>query len=690
MGKNNIEQLAIAKKYLGYGGSRFRKYCGLPSGSAWCDAYVTTIFHEAGNASLFCNGTKQTYCPTTIKWCYNNLASIPPYLALPSDIIFFDWELNGVPNHIGFVRERKSCDEIYTIEGNTGNSICANRTRNTKYVQAVFRPHFKASYKLGTLEIDGLMGYNTIAMLQTALKAKGTYSGAVDGILGKGTVKGVQKLCGVTADGLWGKGTSKAVQSKLCGVTADGLFGVNSVKALQRWINAVTKSTPSTEVKYSGTIPSIHVTKSVSQVINDSIKWGKWIASDNSFHYGHGKDAHHNGCYFCGTQPASKRKSGIKDWQKTYCCNPFVHACFAHGGLITAMLSLCEKGKSYGFAKSEGYAKSAYFKAMGKLSASKLVAGDVLCSDSHVALYIGGGKVVQASGGDNNVPYSTSWNKSISVGTWSGYTRVYRLIKGVNADVAIRFGEYSDRVKQLQQFLNWYNGKNVCTVDGIFGEGTLKYVKAFQTAQKIAVDGIVGNGTISKMKSATKATPSTWVDNANAWARKIAGEKYHYVRWKSGITATHTCPICNGRKYDNYYGWNCIGYAFSVWRHGSGLNNRCSCGVISSGKNGQWDRLLSMSQTEADKYATSLVGVPVKVIRNGGKAIPLSSLKAGDICCLYNNGTAQHIIYYMGNGKYSDSNTTGGIGNAKNIRADLTLSSSFKSKLKLAIRYNGK
>ena len=248
MGKSNIEQLNIAKKYIGYGGSKFRKYCGLPSGSAWCDAYVTTIFHEAGNASLFCNGTKQTYCPTTIKWCYNNLASIPPYLALPSDIIFFDWELNGVPNHIGFVRERKSCDEIYTIEGNTGNSICANRTRNTKYVQAVFRPHFKASYKIGTLEVDGLMGYNTIAMLQTALKAKGTYSGAVDGILGKGTVKGIQKLCGVTADGIWGKGTSKAVQKNLCGVTSDGLFGVNSVKALQRWINVVTKSTPSTEV----------------------------------------------------------------------------------------------------------------------------------------------------------------------------------------------------------------------------------------------------------------------------------------------------------------------------------------------------------------------------------------------------------------------------------------------------------
>lgn len=428
MGKSNTEQLAIARKYLGQGGAKFRKFCGLPAGAAWCDAFVTTIFHEAGNSSLFCSGKKQTYCPTTMSLCAKNLASVPPYLALPSDIIFFDWEPNSIPNHIGFVRERKDCDSIYTIEGNTSGGIVANKVRNTKYVCGIYRPHFKptAFDPNKRLVVDGLAGYNTIAILQRALKGLGCYSGDIDGILGQETVKGIQRLVGTTQDGMWGNGTSRALQ-KFLGVKADSLFGPASVKALQTW------------------------------------------------------------------------------------CNKMVFP---------------------------------------------------------------------------------------------------------------------------QQ--------------------------------------------------------STWVDKGNAYARKISSEKYHYVRWKSGVAATHTCPICTGRKYDNYFGWNCIGYAFSIWRHGSGLNNRCSCGVISSGKNGQWDRLLKMSQSEADKYASSLVGVPVKVIRNGGKAIPVPNLKAGDICCLYSNGTAQHIIYYMGNGKYSDSNTTGGIGNAKNIRADLTLSSSFKSKLKLAIRYNGK
>ena len=348
MGKSNTEQLAIARKYLGQGGSHFRKYCGLPAGSAWCDAYVTTIFHEAGNASLFCDGKKQTYCPTTIKWCYNNLASIPPYLALPSDIGFCDWELNGVPNHIVFIRERKSCDEIYTIEGNTNGGIVANKTRNCKYVQAIFRPHFKASYKIGTLEVDGLMGYNTIAMLQHVLGC------GVDGILGQGTVKALQRKAGVSADGLWGKGTSKAVQ-KMVGTTADGLFGKNSVKALQTWINKQYKPTPQPaptktqgdkiadsaksyigKVKYvkggtsltkgcdcTGFVQAIHKLHGITLDVRKS--WGKSVGKDISkakrgdviYYYKHGK-LHHMAIYN-GNGKIIHNSTSHKDWHKDVC-----------------------------------------------------------------------------------------------------------------------------------------------------------------------------------------------------------------------------------------------------------------------------------------------------------------------------------------------------------------------------------
>lgn len=230
MGVNNVTLLKLAQKHLGQGGRLFNRYCN--SSGAWCCAFVTYMFHEGNDSPLFYGGKKVVYCPTAIKWASANLAQIPPYLALPMDIVFFDWNLNGVPNHIGFIRERKSCTEVYTIEGNTSGGIVAQKTRPTKYIQGIYRPHFPAKFDISKpLKIDGYYGYSSIAMTQKALGGI-----AVDGILGKATVKALQKWAGVAQDGSWGIKTSKAIQKKL-GVTVDGYFGENSVKALQRWAN---------------------------------------------------------------------------------------------------------------------------------------------------------------------------------------------------------------------------------------------------------------------------------------------------------------------------------------------------------------------------------------------------------------------------------------------------------------------
>lgn len=232
MGKSNTEMLKTAQKYLGFGGKKFRAFCGLPAGAAWCNAFVDYIANESGNASLFFDGKKMTYCPTSMAWCKKNLAQIPIYLALPCDIIYFDWEPNGIPNHIGLVRERKSDQEVYTIEGNTSGGIVAQKCRTVKYVCGCYRPHFKptgfdASKKL---DVDGYFGYNSIAVMQRWLGV------SVDAILGLQTVKALQKKLGVAQDGSWGPATSKALQ-KLIGTTADGAFGPNSVKAFQTYLN---------------------------------------------------------------------------------------------------------------------------------------------------------------------------------------------------------------------------------------------------------------------------------------------------------------------------------------------------------------------------------------------------------------------------------------------------------------------
>lgn len=351
MGKNNIELLRFAESFKGRGGSLFRSYCGLGSGQPWCCAYITYLFQKGGDSALFFAGKKVVYCPNALSWCRANLAMIPLYMALPSDIIYFDWQPNGIPDHIGLVRERKSCDAIYTIEGNTSGGIVDYKTRPAKYVLGVYRPHFPATFDASKkLVIDGLAGYHTIAILQRALGV------TVDGILGKGTVRALQKRAGTTQDGHWGNGTSRAVQ-KMLGVKADGLFGPDSVKALQRWCNnkvfgGDAKPTPSVKtqgdkiadsarsyigkVKYvkggtslktgadcTGFVQAIHKLHGINLDVRKS--WGKSIGKDISkakrgdviYYYKNGK-LHHMGIYD-GNGKIVHCSTSHKDWHKDCC-----------------------------------------------------------------------------------------------------------------------------------------------------------------------------------------------------------------------------------------------------------------------------------------------------------------------------------------------------------------------------------
>lgn len=195
------EIVNLAEKQLGTRGSAAKAYCGLPSGANYCDAFVSWLFYKENCRDLFCDGKKQTYCPTSIKLVRKQMPMLPIYLGLPGDVIFFDWEPNGDPNHIGIVRSRVSDLEIDTVEGNTSGygttGVVANKTRpyfipKTKRVQiqGMFRPQFavdKSEFDASKkLTVDGLFGFNSIACLQKVLKSKGYYSGAIDAVMGLG------------------------------------------------------------------------------------------------------------------------------------------------------------------------------------------------------------------------------------------------------------------------------------------------------------------------------------------------------------------------------------------------------------------------------------------------------------------------------------------------------------------------
>lgn len=87
--------------------------------------------------------------------------------------------------------------------------------------------------------------------------------------------------------------------------------------------------------------------------------------------------------------------------------------------------------------------------------------------------------------------------------TKKGYTGTFPKVPPI-----LQKGSKGAQVKNLQKFLNWYNGDGNLEVDGDFGKLTEKAVKAFQKIafpnDKKEWDGQVGEKTVAKMKSVKK------------------------------------------------------------------------------------------------------------------------------------------------------------------------------------------
>jgi len=112
-----------------------------------------------------------------------------------------------------------------------------------------------------------------------------------------------------------------------------------------------------------------------------------------------------------------------KRYKKTYCCNPFVHAAYAHGTQNPKMLKGCRKANGIAMEKSSFY-KFGCWKCVGKPAYKNLQRGDVLVKSTHVAMYIGKGKMVEASGG--NWSASSIAVKKMSKSRYNGFSYVMR------------------------------------------------------------------------------------------------------------------------------------------------------------------------------------------------------------------------------------------------------------------------
>lgn len=139
------------------------------------------------------------------------------------------------------------------------------------------------------------------------------------------------------------------------------------------------------------------------------------------------------------------------------------------------------------------------------ISSSELEKGDLLMfyngkSFCHMGVYIGGDKISDAANKADGIRYGAPYSEF----------KCLIAIRYTGARNYLTKGDEGKAVTDLQNYLDWYTDgkffKECGKADGIYGNNTLKYVKAMQTDFFGAseADGTVGQKTIAKMKEVRK------------------------------------------------------------------------------------------------------------------------------------------------------------------------------------------
>lgn len=125
-GDGNQDVINIAKSQVGnIGGESFWRWYGFNYRVEWCAIFVSWVAEQAG---LIEKGTIPKFAAVSqgIKFYKDRgLWRDRSYSPRPGDLIFFDWNYNGIIDHVGIV-EKVENDRVYTIEGNS-NDICKEK-----------------------------------------------------------------------------------------------------------------------------------------------------------------------------------------------------------------------------------------------------------------------------------------------------------------------------------------------------------------------------------------------------------------------------------------------------------------------------------------------------------------------------------------------------------------------------------
>jgi hypothetical protein len=149
-----INVAAIAKSQLGYqehgnNDTMYGKWYGL-NNQPWCAMFVSWCFSEAGQSKLVAASSKKGFasCDAGLKWFVKHNKTIPVGQAKEGDIVFFQFDTDAQPDHVGIVVKNDGKRYLTCVEGNTssGKGSQSNgdgvylKKREYATVMAVARP----------------------------------------------------------------------------------------------------------------------------------------------------------------------------------------------------------------------------------------------------------------------------------------------------------------------------------------------------------------------------------------------------------------------------------------------------------------------------------------------------------------------------------------------------------------------
>ena len=122
--------VSVALSQIGnVGGQPYWSWYGFDSRVEWCACFVSWCYNQAGKSEPRFAGCEWQGVPwfqSRGQWGargYENIA--------PGDAIFFDWDLDGVADHVGLVLGRDG-SRVYTVEGNSGDA-CKIKSYDLNY-----------------------------------------------------------------------------------------------------------------------------------------------------------------------------------------------------------------------------------------------------------------------------------------------------------------------------------------------------------------------------------------------------------------------------------------------------------------------------------------------------------------------------------------------------------------------------